>query len=447
MAEKALQRLQQAAADSLVAMKAKREEIANAKTDEERDKLKAEFAALKAKDKAILEDLDEEKALADRERAAPPVRDDDSAAAQQAVRGAHVEVGKNRSLEDPMKGFKSPRDFCMAVMDAGRGKKLDARLVPLKQAAAGSDEQGGYSDPYGGFLVPEGMAPTLMQLRPEDDPITPRTTKIPMNTPVVPINARVDKDHTTSVSGGLVVTRRPETVDGNSSRMKFEQIKLTASTLFGLGFATEEILTDSPQSFAAILAAGFRDEFTAKGIDERLNGTGVGEPLGVLHANCPCTISVPKEVGQDADTINYENIKKMRSRCWRYSGAVWLANHDTLPQLLSLNQVVGVGGVPIWQASAQDDAPDILLGRPLFFTEYCNKLGDAGDIVLGVWSEYLDGTLQPLQSAESIHVRFAAHERCFKSWLRNDGQPWWRSALTPKKSTQTLSPFVTLAAR
>jgi len=51
------------------------------------------------------------------------------------------------------------------------------------------------------------------------------------------------------------------------------------------------------------------------------------------------------------------------------------------------------------------------------------------------------------QSAESVHVRFVNHERTFKFWLRNAGAPWWRSALTPNKSSVTLSPFVTLAAR
>jgi hypothetical protein len=54
---------------------------------------------------------------------------------------------------------------------------------------------------------------------------------------------------------------------------------------------------------------------------------------------------------------------------------------------------------------------------------------------------------QPLQSAESLHVRFEYNERTFRFTMRNDGRCWWRSAITPKKSSTTLSPFVTLAAR
>jgi hypothetical protein len=85
-------------------------------------------------------------------------------------------------------------------------------------------------------------------------------------------------------------------------------------------------------------------------------------------------------------------------------------------------------------------------GRPLFFTEFAKTLGTEGDLMLIVPSEYLEGTYQTEQYAESIHVRFAAAERGFRFYRRNDGQWWWRSALTPKNGS-TLSPVVTLATR
>lgn len=357
---------------------------------------------------------------------------------------AHLAFGRqteNFTL-DPKKGFKSHREFLSKVIDAGRGHKLDSRL---KYLAAGSDEARGNSDPDGGFLVPEGFSPNLLQIAPEADPLSGLTTSIPMENPIVKIPARADKNHNTSVSGGLTVTRRPETVAGSSSKMTLEQVALEAHSLFGISYATEELLSDSPISFAALLAAGFSDQFTAHLINERISGSGIGEFLGVL--NSPCLISQAAEAGQATDTILYENAVKMRARCWGYGKAVWLANHDTLPQLMLMNQAVGAGGAPVWQPSAREDHPDLLFGRPLVFTEFCKTLGDVGDLLLGNWAEYLEGTYQPLQSEESIHVRFVNHERTFKFWLRNAGQPWWKSALTPRNSTTTLSPFVALAAR
>ena len=355
----------------------------------------------------------------------------------------HITV-TSAAKDDPKRGFKSSRDFLLSVLDAGtKGFVDDERLRPL--ATAGSDEAGGYADPVGGYLLPSSFSPNLLSLAAEEDPLAGLTTSVPMETAVVEIPARVDKNHSSSVSGGLRVYRRAETDTVTPSKMAFEQVTLQANNLFGAAFATEELLARSPISFVALLEAGFRDEFASKLTDERLNGTGVGMFEGVLTS--PCLIAQPKETGQVADTIVYENVINIRSRCWRYSQAIWLANHDTLPQLMKMTIDVGTGGLPVWQPSAREDAPDLLLGRPIFFTESCETVGDQGDILLGVWSQYLEGLLTPSQSADSIHVRFLNHERTFKFWLENDGRCWWRSALTPKNSTTTLSPFVTLEAR
>lgn len=363
---------------------------------------------------------------------------------QIAAAGRKVEVVEDQAEKwaaDPKRGFKDHREFLGSVQEAGRGRKFDPRLKPL--ATAGSDEQGAYSDPAGGFLVPHGVAPGILSVMPEDDPLAALVTAVTMNAPTVSFNARADKSHSTSVSGGLVWTRRPETVDGTSSRMLFEQVTLTANESFGLAFASEKILTDSPQSFVDILAAGFADERVAFVMNERINGSGVGERQGLLNAGCK--IEVSKETGQKAATIVKENIDKMAARCWRYSRAVWLANHNTRPQLKSIVQVVGTGGAPV-PYFTREGGVEVLDGRPIFFTEFAKTLGTAGDLALIVPSEYLEGTYQSQQYAESIHVRFAAAERAFRFYTREDAQWWWRSALTPANG-DTLSPVVTLATR
>jgi HK97 family phage major capsid protein len=372
--------------------------------------------------------------------------DPDADAAAKAAKAAGLRVGRDLAESDPMRGFKTPREFMSAVMEAGltRGR-MDSRLKPLQIGATqGSDEQGTYSEPYGGFFVPVGLSPTVMQLSPEDDPISPLVTQVPLTAPTVKFNARVDKDHTTSVSGGFTVSRHPETVDGTSSRAQYEQVTLTADELFGVAFATERLLTDSPTSFAAVIAAGFRDQFSDHLIEERFNGTGIGEFLGFMKS--ASLLTVAKETGQAADTIVTQNIDKMVARCWRYGSAVWHANHTAFPQLQGLTRAIGTGGSIVNYLSWAPGGQMQLLGRPLHLTEHCAALGDLGDLALCNWSEFLEGTYQPMQSAESIHVRFLAHERTFKLWLRNGGSVWWKSVLTPKHG-DTRSPFVTLAAR
>jgi HK97 family phage major capsid protein len=442
-----LKALRQRAADINAKIKSLSETVTAAgrkMTDDEKAQL-ADLKAQAAENKELLE-IAEQMNEAER-NATSPAQNADSATEQRATT---VIMGADRSAEDPKRGFKDHRDYLTAVMVAGRtnGRVIDKRLKPLiapsnMQATQGSDEQGEYSDPHGGFLVPHAVAPGILSIAPEDDPLSGLTTNVPMQAPTVSFNARVDKNHSTSVSGGFTVSRRAETVDGGTSRMQFEQVTLVANEEFGGAFATERIINDSPQSFVAIIRAGMSTEFVANLMNERINGTGTGERQGILST--PCKISVAKETGQTAATIVKENIDKMEARCWRYNRAVWIANMNTRPQLKSLVQVVGTGGnaVPYFQGSGGQET---LSGRPIFFSEFAKTVGTEGDLMLIVPSEYLEGTYESEQYAESIHVRFMAAERAFRFYRRNDGQWWWRSALTPKNGS-TLSPVVTLATR
>jgi len=354
-----------------------------------------------------------------------------------------VQVGKDNILDDPQKGFESHKHFFMELMDSIKRKEVTHDGLKIL-AAAGADEQSTVADPFGGFLVPVGFVNTLLKRENEPDPTLGRTMALPMGNPTVKIPARVDEDHSTSVSGGLRVFRKPETESTTASRMQISQVVLTASMLTGVTHVTEELMQDSPQSVAAIIEDGFGDEFRAEMLDEKLNGNGVGEFTGVINA--PATISIAKEGGQGADTLLFENFLKMRARVWGYKTAIWMANHDIMEQLGRVKVDTGSGEQPLLLPSLKEDVPDVFMGRPIFFSEFMPTVGDTGDIMAINWSQYLDGTYQPLRSAESIHVRFLEHENTFKFWMRNDAAPWWKAALTPRNGS-TLSPFVKLDAR
>ncbi len=358
-------------------------------------------------------------------------------------------------LSDPMRGFKSHRDFFLAVKNAGHGGKPPANLrslsarhgcqadgAPVKQyATAGSDEQSGFADPYGGFLVPRMTQPGVLQVGNDGNSLSAYTRKVPMGSPKVAFNARVDKDHSTSVSGGLLVYRRAEASSVTAKRVQFEQVELNADPLMGVSYSTEELLSDSPESIAAILEAGFGQEFDAKIVKEILNGTGVGEYLGVRRSGALVTVS--KEVGQAADTITWANLIKVRARSWGYGNAIWVANPDTLPAMMSIVQPGST--IPMFTQDAAGVSR--LFGRPVIFTEFAETLGDLGDLLLLNLQEYLEGEYEPITGVSSMHVRFVEHEMAFKFTKRCAGSPWWRTALTPAKGTNTLSPFLVLEAR
>ncbi len=443
------------------------------------DEQQEEFDGLKAKRLKLDASIARERDQIEAERSAPAVITA-KGNGEGPVKPLATAV-KLRAEDDSKKGFKGHQDFLRTVMSnrgaTARENVADERLRALAvfdgddemaageiafmlpvaftprslRAAAGSDEQGVYDDRYGGFTVTPTFLPGMLQLGFEGDPTSGRTQPLPMASPTVEMVARVDKDHTSSVAGGFTVSRRPETAAQTASRMEMEKVTLKASSLFGFAYATLELLNDSPISFIAVIRSGFDDQFAHHMLDEKIRGLGGSEYQGVLDAldasSKGPTISIGKKTGQKAATIVSENVINARAQCWGYGNAIWIANHDCYPQLAVLSVAVGTAGVLIYQQSVREDRPDMLLGRPIFYSEYAATLGTQGDLILGNWSQYLDGLYQPLQSAESIHVRFDAHEKAFKFWLRNAGAPWWRSALTPQQSSKKLSPFVVLDTR
>ncbi|GAB6172971.1 hypothetical protein JCM15765_24490 [Paradesulfitobacterium aromaticivorans] len=194
---------------------------------------------------------------------------------------------------------------------------------------------------------------------------------------------------------------------------------------------------------------GFSEEFGFKVDDAIINGTGAGMPLGIL--NSKALVTVPKEAGQAAGTINVQNVVNMWSRCWGRSrqNAAWYINQDIEPQLFTMSLAVGAGGVPVYMpASGVSGSPySTLFGRPVIPLEQCETLGTLGDIILADFSQYLLIDKGGINAASSIHVRFLYDENVFRFIYRVDGQPVWNAPLQPFKGSNTLSPFVALANR
>jgi HK97 family phage major capsid protein len=181
--------------------------------------------------------------------------------------------------------------------------------------------------------------------------------------------------------------------------------------------------------------------------DAVIEGTGAGQPLGILNAGC--LVSVAKETGQAATTIISENIIKMWARLHPSfkKNAVWLINPDVGPQLDHLTIPAGTGGVKPDYIMYGADGTWRIKGKPVIEVEYASTLGTVGDIILADFSQYYLATKGGVQAASSAHVRFLYDEMTFRFSYRVDGQPKFASALTPLKGSNTLAPFVVVATR
>jgi len=301
----------------------------------------------------------------------------------------------------------------------------------------------------GGFLIPEELRSQILELSLETAIVRGRATVIPMNTLRVPIPAVDETSHAASVRGGLVGYWTEEAAQLTETEAKFQRVVLDAKKLTCYGEVPNELFQDAGPAFDAWLRRALPDTVAFFEDLAFLNGSGVGEPLGVLKGSG--LISVTRTT---ANKILWLDILAMVARLLpsSFNRAVWVASPATLPELGNLQSVVknvagteNVGGAAIWLTSGSADAPTGILGRPLLFSEKVPTLGTAGDLSLVDFSTYLVGDRMAASFETSPHYKFGSDETAIRTILRVDGRPWVNSPLTPKNGGATLSPYVRLS--
>ena len=294
----------------------------------------------------------------------------------------------------------------------------------------------------GGFLVPVEYRPELLGVVYEDNPIRARATVIPMSRRQIQMPT-LDQTGTTAGQtrqhGGIVASWTEEATQKDETQPAFRQINLVAHKLVCYTEASDELLADeavglmaflqSPMGFAG--AIRWEEEYTF------LQGTGAGQPLGVLNAAATITVNraVAGAIGV-ADIFNMLSQHHGDAPCWHITRAA-------MPQLLALN---GPAANPsyIFIPNAREGAPGTLFGFPIYYTEKLPTLGTSGDILLADWNYYLVGDRQATTIDSSMHYRFQYDITAWRAVHRVDGQPWLSAPLTLADGTFQISPFVIL---
>lgn len=401
-----------------------------AMTDDERKEVNGYLAQIET----VNQDLETVAKLEAEEIAAPAV---ETYAAGQAGRVENPNAGK--------KPFATLGEQLSAVVKAERSGKVDPRLMEINAAASGGSE-GVPAD--GGFAVQTDFSTALLDKSHQTGIIASKVFRVPIGAnsngiklPAIDETSRV----TGSRWGGIQVYYAAEADTVTAKKPKFRLVELSLKKLFGISYATDELLQDF-SAYEAILNRALPEEFGFQIDDDILNGTGAGKPLGIN--NHPALVVVAKEGAQAAATVVAANVLKMFARmpARLIGGAEWFVNQDVLPQLPQM--VIGTQPVYMPPTGMAGASPfGTLLGRPINVIEQAETVGTQGDIIFANFGEYVMIEKGGLQSASSMHVRFLNDEMTFRWTLRLDGQPGWNAALTPAKGANTLSPFVELAVR
>lgn len=344
--------------------------------------------------------------------------------------------------EKSERGFKTFWEQLIATYRASMpGGKVDSRLTT--RAASGLNET---NPSDGGFLVQQDFVSELLKKTYETGILASKVKKIPISTNAngLKINS-VDEDSRANGSrfGGVQAYWEGEADQLTGSKPKFRVLELSLKKLTGLCYATDELLQDA-SALESVIRQAFADEFGFKIDDAIINGTGSGEPLGILKSGS--LVTVAKESSQ-TDKLTVENLIKAWNRLWARSrnNAVWYINQEIEPYLYTLK----IGDTPVYvPAGGLSEKPyGTIFGRPVIPLEQCSAAGEVGDIILADLSQYLLADKGGINATSSIHVRFLYDENVFRFIYRVDGQPIWNKPLTPYKGSSSVSPFVTIAKR
>lgn len=302
-------------------------------------------------------------------------------------------------------------------------------------------------DADGGYVVPEYLLSDLMDGSLEREIIRPLATVFPMQSNQMSIAGVNTQDHSTTI-GGLAGVWLAEGGTATPQKALFRKIALQADKLAIFTQASNELVQDG-LSFEEQLSTAMSQAISYDLDYSFLNGTGTGQPQGILNA--ASKITVAKETSQVADTIVYENIVKMWSRLHPglVNDAVWIANSNTIPQLFSMSFEGASSSVPAFMPAngGLSGSPSAtLMGRPILFTEKCPTLGDEGDIILCAPSQYAIGLRQEASIQRSMHEGWLTDATDWRLIIRVTGLPLWDSVVTPRTGS-TLSWCVTLADR
>lgn len=340
--------------------------------------------------------------------------------------------------------FKTLGGFIKEGWTGHKSAEWQAKHASVYKAIQGMSEQVATD---GGFLVlPEFSEEILEKVQDNDLYSKLDHYTVSGNNMTFPRNAETSRANG-SRAGGLRGYWVGEGGTITSSKPTFSNITLQLKKLAIIVYLTQELIEDAGQSLEQYVTKKAADEFNFMIGDAIINGTGAGQPLGILSAGC--LLSVAKESGQAAATIVTENVDKMFARRWAQGTYTWYTNQDTHPQLSSLQRAVGTAGELVYSPPGGVSAAPYasLKGQPIKETEFNATLGTQGDLILADLGEIIAISKGGITQASSMHVEFLTDQMALRFTQRLDFKPWESTALTPFKGSNTQSSFVTLDTR
>ena len=345
----------------------------------------------------------------------------------------------NRSNEEKL--FPSLGDFIKDVANKDSNEESAKRIREYVQKELSMD-----SDPAGGYLVPTKYREGLLQVSPEEAIVRPRAFVIPagdppdaaLDMPYLQQSGLTGQSHG-DLYGGIWFGWTAEGATKTNTEVTVGLIEYKPNEWSGYAVLTDKVMRNAKQ-LEAIVTQKYKEGLIGFEDYHFLQGTGVGQPLGVI--NSPATITITRNT---TVTILFADVTAMIDRFMGGPKAVWIINKACRSKIIAL---VDANGNSIWiQGNLAKAIPDALMGIPIIWTYKVPAVGTKGDIGLYDFSQYIIKDGYGPAFAKSEHVYFLSNRTCLKMFGNVDGKPWLKGTLTADDNSTEISPFVVLSTK
>jgi len=293
-----------------------------------------------------------------------------------------------------------------------------------------------------GVIVPPEFDSSIRSVSPTEAIVRPRATVLsgggssPDATLKIPVydQASATNPVGTTVYGGVTLSWAGENATRSlAGDLKFYEVEFAPKSLVGYIDISKQLLDNSAIGQWAenqMRLAGIAAEEKAF-----FKGTGVGQPTGFLGN--PAGVTVTRGT---ANKITFDDVVSMLTKSVEGKGC-FIANRTTLPQLVALKDTAGNN---IWQSSAREGTPNMLMGYPVLFSERTPVLGTAGDL------SFVDLSYYYIKDGSGMRLFLDPYTRAVNNITRVyiqwnvDAKPILTGPIVSEDGV-TRSPFVTLA--
>lgn len=305
--------------------------------------------------------------------------------------------------------------------DAKRFKQGDPEAGERWQEALGEKAMTSAQGTTGGYLVPPQVSSEILQLREQNNILRPLFSKLNVNSDTLRI---------AGVAQGLLAGWVAELAEKPLSELTFGEISVNTFTKAGMAVVSNQLLRDSNPSVDRLIYNDLGKRLAALEEIAFIDGTGTGQPLGILRTPGVDTTSLTSTDVDDLLDAVIDSITEIYTNYFGAPNAI-VMHPRTWARIIKARKTAeateyAVG--PPGQRQATDPLPGYgtganpigsLFGHPVYTTRNVPVNKGASDnesrIIVGNFSEglILDHAGVTLDSSE--HVYFTTNQTIFRA--------------------------------